>query len=530
MPQSRYLKLTDPLDDWAQTSASCIACVIDGMPISYRELAARIDCLSRALLAAGVARGDRVATLSPPTPDYLVAFLATATIGAIWVGLNPRYRVAEIRQVLTDADPVVLIAKLQIGERSYARDIESAVSGTRVRRVIGVDEGGGANHIESYSSLIAYAQAISPDDLRRARRAVRPNDACLLVYTSGSTGAPKGAVLHHGGIVKFALEQNRLWPVDPHRIVNYFPINHVGCVVDVSVPTLLAKGTIVFLEQFDPVSCLKLMEREKITLWGSVPSVFQLHLNAVNLADFDLSALQLIVWEGAPMPEPVLDRLLELGLPLATNYSMTETTGAITVVEPTRDRHHLTYSVGHPFPGVELMVTTPNGDPVREGEAGEICARSPYNFLGYWRDPQATQKALTHDKFLRTGDLGRVNSDGSVTLVGRLKDMYKSGGYNVYPREIEAALESHPAVDMAAVIGAPDKLWGESGVAFVIPRVPIHADELLEYCREVLANYKVPKRIEVVADLPRLSIGKVDKRELEHRIRASGVSDGDEIG
>lgn len=220
------------------------------------------------------------------------------------------------------------------------------------------------------------------------------------------------------------------------------------------------------------------------------------------------------------MPAEIIARLLTICPRLATNYGMTETSSAITVVEPTSDVEVLANSVGFPFPGVEVRVVDEAGRLAAPGDSGEIQTRSAMNFLGYWRKPEATAAAFTSDGWFRTGDLGVWRADRRLKVVGRMKEMYKSGGYNVYPREIECVLESHPAVALAAVVAAPDPLWQEVGVAYVAPRVPVTAADLEAHCRERLANYKVPKRIVIEPDLPLLPIGKVDKRALAERAQA----------
>jgi acyl-CoA synthetase (AMP-forming)/AMP-acid ligase II len=307
---------------------------------------------------------------------------------------------------------------------------------------------------------------------------------------------------------------NSLWPLSPHRVINYFPINHIGSVVDCMMPCLVAGGTQVMLEQFDPAVCLELIERERITLWGSVPSVFQMQLELPNFAQFDLSSVQLIAWGGAAMRRETIERLRALCPKLATNYGMTETSSAITMVEPTDDLDVLANTVGHPRPGSEVRLVDDQGRPIPIGHPGEIQVRSRCNFLGYWQRPDATAAAFTSDGFFRTGDLGEQRSDGRIRLIGRLKEMYKSGGYNVYPREVETVIEAHPGVASAAVVSIPDPLWQEIGVAYVVPRESITTQQIEQYCRDRLANYKLPKRIVLVAELPLLPIGKVDKRTL----------------
>ena len=494
----------------AERRPEAVALKLDGCTWTYRDLTEAVDRLARALLSAGVRKGDRVATLQPPHPQYLIDLLATASIGAIWVGLNPRYRIEELAHVVGDAEPCILLARRTIGERCY--DAELSVLAARcpaLRKIVTEDDIG---------AFLAAGDTIDGTALDTARQRCGGRDSCVIVYTSGSTGAPKGALLHHDGLARFGLEQNLLWPLTQLRVINYFPINHVGCIADCSLPCLVAGGTNIFMEQFDAAHCLHLMAKERVTLWGSVPSTFPMILDLPDFADHDLSAVELIVWGGAAMRSDVIARLSQLGPRLATNYGMTETTSAITGLAPTRDLDLLAHSVGAAFPGVEVRLVDGTGMPVAVGEIGEVQARSPLNFLGYWRQAAATAEAFTPDGFFRTGDLARQRPDGRYRIAGRTKEMYKSGGYNVYPREVEAVLEAHPAVAIAAVVAMPDPVWQEIGIAFVTLVAPITAENLQAFCRDRLANYKVPKRIVIEHALPLLPIGKIDKAELRRRL------------
>ncbi|HEY0301034.1 MAG TPA: class I adenylate-forming enzyme family protein [Rhizomicrobium sp.] len=503
-------RISDYLALHARERPDATAAVLGAARMSYAQMHAKTTMLARALLAAGVRKGDRVAALQTPHPDFLVSFLAAASIGAIWVGLNPRHRGEELKQVVTDAEPAVLLTRTVIDGRSYADEIAALRAAcAALKTVVAFDGEPAAPGVEAMSGFLDAGRYASDAQLAAANEGCGERDPCLIVYTSGSTGAPKGALLHHAGIVGFSEAQIRLWPVDPYIAVNYFPINHIGSVIDCSTPCLVAGGTLVFQEQFDPAACLALMERERVTLWGSVPAVFQMQTQLPDFGRCDLSAVQLIVWEGAALPLETLARLKAVCPHLATNYGMTETTSAITATAPTDDLDILANTVGEVFPGVEIRLAGPDG-----GE-GEVQVRSAHNLLGYWRQDQATRDAFTADGFFKTGDLAVRRADGRYRLVGRLKEMYKSGGYNVYPREIELALESHRAVAEAAVVGIADPLWDEVGVAFVVTRGAADAAEIEAHCRARLANYKIPKRFVFVEALPLLPIGKVDKRALK---------------
>jgi acyl-CoA synthetase (AMP-forming)/AMP-acid ligase II len=508
------MRLSDCVAHFARQTPHAEAAVFANMRWSYAELDRRVDALAKALLA-GVVKGDRVATMQTPRPEFLTAFLAAASIGAIWVGLNPKYRLAELGHVITDAEPKILLSRTRIGERRYDADLRALQDACpALERIVVFDHDPLITGATALRDFVLVGAAVAPGDLKAARMKCDGRDPCLIVYTSGTTGRPKGAVLGAEGIIAFSKTQNALWPVCPYRTLNYFPINHVGCVVDVTAPCLVAGGCLIFQEQFDPERSMEAVVSERVTLLGSVPSVFQMQLALPDFDRYDLSGLQLIVFEGAPMPADLIEQLLRLGKNVATNYGMTETTSAITALEPTRDAELLTHTVGSAFPGVDIRLTTADGRMSAAGEVGEVWARSHYNFLEYWRDPAATVQAFSPDGYFRTGDLAVRRPDGRYRLAGRVKEMFKSGGYNVYPREVETVIETHPAVTLAAVVCAPDPLWQEVGIAFVQADAPVAAADLRQWCVSRLANYKVPKRFVLLRVLPLLPIGKIDKVEL----------------
>ncbi|TPE61367.1 long-chain fatty acid--CoA ligase [Sandaracinobacter neustonicus] len=505
----------------ARSRPDAIALTLGPQRVSYAALNAEVDALAKALLAADVGKGDRVATLQAPCPDFFIAYLATVSIGAIWLGLNPRYRLMELERTVRDAQPRVLLARAELGGRGYAGEIAALAGLPGVERT--ACWGANPPGTLPMADFLARGEGIDAATLNAARSACGGDDPCLMVYTSGSTGEPKGALLTHAQIVEFCRIQNRLWPTEPLSVQNFLPINHIGCVVDLGTPCLLAGGTIHFMEQFDAAEALRMVETERLTLWGSVPSVLALIMALPAFERTDFSSVQLIVWEGAAMPDDLLERLLRIGPPLATNYGMTETTSAITILQPTRDRELLLRSSGRATPGVDIRIADAADNALPDGEPGEVQTRSALNTPGYWNRPEATAAAFTADGYFRTGDIAVRGADGHVRIVGRLKEMYKSGGYNVYPREVEMAIEAHPAVSLAAVVPVADPLWQEVGVAFVLPNpgMALAADELDRWCRERLANYKCPKRFEITTDIPLLPIGKVDRVALKARASAS---------
>ena len=511
------MRITDYIGRWAAAAPEREAAVLGDVRITYAELERRVDRVARALLAAGVKRGDRVATLCTPHPDFYVTFLASSSIGAMWLGLNPKYTLEELKYVVDDAQPSVIFARTRIGNRDYRPDLVELCRGSKRDLVAFGDEDLPAR-AEPFGMFEGRGALVSDEELAQARALVEPGDAAMLVYTSGTTGKPKGAMLPHRGLVKCSEVQSKIWTAEPLRILNNFPINHVGCVGDICCYALVSGGTIVFMEQFDPEKIPAVIERERITAFGQIPAMFAMILETVRPSDGqtvrpDLSSVQIIIWSGAAASRELILKLREITPRMSSSYGLTESVGSVTYVHDTGDLEILSDTIGWPHPAYEFRLASPDGTPVRVGEPGEIQVRGDFIMLGYLNRPAATGEAIDEEGWLHTGDLAVARPDGAIKLIGRLKEMFKSGGYNVYPREIEIALEAHPAVRLAAVIGVPDPLYVEVGHAFVVAD-GVTDDQLREHCRTRLANYKVPKRFTIAADLPLLPIGKIDKRAL----------------
>ena len=500
-------RISDYVAWYAASTPDAPAMVLDERSTSYRELARQVDELSRALLAAGVRRGDRVATLTTPHPEFLIAFLATASLGAIWVGLNPRYQQQELVYVLRDSEPKLVLTRTRIGERDYLPELQALRDSLpQIEHWVALDE---------MQAFLNRGNDVEPAQLAHAREQVLPEDPALIVYTSGSTGQPKGALLPHRGLVRCSLVQYSQWHPEPLRTLNFFPINHVACVGDVSCYTLVAGGCIVFLEQFSPAAVLERIESQGVTFWGGVPTTFLLSLADPMFASVDLSSLQFIFWSGAAAPAELVERLAALGVPLATSYGLTETVGSVTFTSPSASREALLETIGSAPDAYEVRLADVDGEVTACDIPGEIQVRGDFIMCGYWRRPDATADAIDREGWLHTGDLAVRRADGLLRLVGRLKDVFKSGGYNIYPREIEQALESHAGVALAAVVAVPDPVYGEVGHAFIVAGEGApSSEELQAHCRYLLANYKVPKRFTVLRDPPMLPIGKIDKRRL----------------
>lgn len=478
--------------------------------------AVEVERWANALMAAGVKPGERVAMLVPPRPEFLFCFLATAMVGGIWVGLNPRYRIGELRHVMTDTSPALLIAQREIDGRNYSGDLTALQTEfPALRSVICLES------LEQ-QQFLEQGQKVSPSDFAGRRADVKSLDTCAIIFTSGSTGAPKGAMLSHHGLVHGALIEHRHSPSNHPVVLCNQPVSNIAGLGISAGYGVVVGGTLVFQEHFDPGEVLAAIAKERVTHWIHSPVTFHFVVNHPDFATTDFSSLDYIIWGGAAMAESLVRSLTGTGAKLRTAFGMTELSNDVTFTGEDASIEELTQTIGRPDPDYDLRIADHEGRPVPTGETGEIQARGDWIFRGYFNRPESTAEATTPDGWFRTGDLAVERPDGNWQIVGRLKDVYKSGGYSIYPREIEIALEAHPAVALAAVIGVSDPVYGEVGHAFVQNRQGSAPDEemLKRWCHERMANFKVPKRVTILPELPRLAIGKVDKIALKQMTSA----------
>jgi len=513
-----YNRITDYVKKYAEQIPNIEASVYENQRITYKDLNEKVELCSKALLNLGIIKGDRVAMLCTPSIEFYVVCLATINIGAVWVGLNPKYCLNEYQYVIGDAQPKLLFACAKIGQRSYIDDVLSLYEEhSFLENIVAINDPieGAIN----YQCFLNASSVISDDKYIDVTQNVQPQEPALIVYTSGTTGKPKGAVLSHKGLCYGALVQTQHFNVSAPSVICNMPINHVACIADICSTTLVAGGTVYFQESFDPELMLKTIELEKINIWAGVPTMFLLQLNHPEYASYDLSSVNLILWGGSAMPEQSIKELEKIGSRMMVAYGMTETSAHTVYSSDDTTLDDLRDSIGFPDDKMPCRIVTEQGIGCNPGEQGEIQFKGDFLFLGYFNKPEATQEAFTEDGWFHTGDLGYWRNDGSISLVGRMSEMYKSGGYNVYPREIEMLLETHPSIDIAVVVSIDDPLFQEVGVAFVTLKqnTEVTTTELLELSKSSLANYKIPKKFLFIEKMPMLPIGKVDKVELKRQ-------------
>jgi len=516
-------RLSDYPQYYAKSTPDREAAVLGLHRLSYRDFADQIDLCAKALLVSGIGVGDRVATLSNPHPIALILFMACARIGAIWVGLNTRSTYDELTYIIADAQPGLLFSITEFEGRDYREDLQRLqASFNSLGKVILMDRHNKPTlgDFIDFGAFLTLGKTCSEGSFAQAIGSVQSDDPVLIVYTSGSTGQPKGALLSHSNIIQSALTQYQYWHPEPLRILNNMPINHLGGAVQVAAYAIVCGGTNVLMERFKPKETLALIQAEQITVVHQTSTMYQLILDQSHPDDYDLSCLQLVIWSGSACPRDLLTRLKQLCPDLSTSYGQTECGAEVLYVPVGADEQVLATCVGKPPQTMQVRLADEQGAPVANGQAGEIQVKSPTVMQGYWQRPEATQEVFTADGWLHTGDLAEQTPEGHYRIVGRLKEMYKSGGYNIYPREIEIVLESHPAVALAAVVSVPDPLFNEVGHAFILveEQAAVTELELEALCREKLANYKIPKRFIFKDTLPMLPIGKVDKVALKEQV------------
>ena len=468
--------------------------------LSFGQLNARASSVANALQARGVQSGDRVALIARNTPAHFELFFGCAKAGAIFLPINWRLSAREIAGILADGAPALLIVE---GDLQDLLEEASGLPGTI-----------------ALADYPAWRDAATGEDAGRLPAA---DDPLLILYTSGTTGLPKGAVLSHDNLSYLARMARELWGFTENSVnLVAMPLFHIGG-IGYAMTGLSQGGHTILMQQVVPAEIIAAIRERRVTHGFFVPTVIQMLLAVPGLEDMDLTSLDRILYGAAPIGETVLKRAIEVfGCGFSHAYGMTETAGtAVTLApedhDPDGPRAHRLRSCGLAMPWNELAIVDPaTGNPVASGEVGEIRIRSKVNMLGYWNKPQETAKTITPDGWLCTGDAAWQDADGYVYIHDRFKDMIVSGGENIYPTEIENVLYDHPAVAAVAVIGVPHERWGETPKAFIVARpgiLPTEA-ELIAFTRHRLAHYKCPTSIALVTALPQNASGKILKKDM----------------
>lgn len=503
---------------------------------TYAEFARDVELVARSLLSIGIQPGDHVGIWATNWPQWVLAQFGTALVGSVLVNVNPAYRSKELAYILRQADLRALLLTDKYKSSDYEEmlgqvvpelerirpgDPISSRSFPMLRHAVSIKGRPALRGVWSWPEFVERADAASPAELARMRRAVRPEMPVNIQYTSGTTGDPKGAMLSHRNLLMNAYYVGRRLNYGPEdRLCIPVPLYHCfGCVMGTLMCTIYGAAMVFPAEQFDPEKTLAAVQKERCTGLYGVPTMFNAEVHHPNFAQYDVTSLRTGIMAGSPCPVELMKQVTTtLHCPEMTiGYGLTEASPIITQTDVTEPIEVRVRTVGRELPGVEVRLVDPvTGRDCAPGEQGELWARSHGVMIGYYNKPEATAAAITSDGWLRSGDLAVRTESGHYKITGRIKDMIIRGGENIYPREIEEFLLTHPAIRDVQIVGVPDEKYGEQISAWVIPKTPggLTPDEVRAFCKENLAHYKVPAYVEIVDGYPLTVTGKVQKFRL----------------
>ena len=483
---------------------------------TYAELAARVERVARALVAIGLRPGDRLGIWAPNCAEWVLVQYASAKAGLILVNVNPAYRTSELEYVLKQSGCRVLISAREFKSSDYVAMVkEVAPQCQALERTVFLDS-------SDWEELLAAGDVVAAGNGELASPAgLQFDDPINIQYTSGTTGFPKGATLTHHNILNngfFIGETCRYTPED--RVCIPVPFYHCfGMVLGNLACTTHGACMVIPAPSFEPRATLEAVQDERCTSLYGVPTMFIAELDLPEFDEFDLSSLRTGIMAGSPCPVEVMRKVMDRMhmAEVTICYGMTETSPVSSQTSTDDDIDHRSSTVGRVHPHVEIKIIDPtSGACVERGISGELCTRGYSVMLGYWNDPEQTAQAIDSAGWMRTGDLATMDQDGYINIVGRSKDMIIRGGENIYPREIEEFLYTHPEIKDVQVVGVPDERYGEEIAAFVIERTPgtIDAETVREFCHGKIAHFKIPRYVMSVEEFPMTVTGKIQKFKL----------------
>jgi len=517
-----------------------------GLRYSYAEFKARVEECARALMALGLRKGDHVAVWGQNVPEWVTLQFAAGKVGAVLVTVNPAYRSHELRYVLEQSDAAALFLTRGVGGADFAGILREAVPGVEgsgdgpgspdlpyLRHVVTMGAGAEDGVGLSYGEFLGLAGEVSEPELYERQGSLRADEAINMQYTSGTTGFPKGVQLTHANIVRNAFYIGECMALGPEdRVCIPVPFFHCfGCVLG-TLNTVAHEATMVPVESFDPEKVLRAVHGERCTALLGVPTMFIAELEHPDFEKYDTSSLRTGIMAGTTCPMEVMKQVVETmgasGITIA--YGQTESSPVITQTRTDDPIELRVSSVGRALPEVEVrVVSVDTGEECGPGEQGELLTRGYHVMLGYYKMPERTAEVIDADGWLYTGDLAVMDENGYVQITGRAKDMIIRGGENIYPREIEEFLYTHPAVSDVQVYGVPDERYGEQVAAAVKVKegAELSAEEVRDYCRENIARFKAPAYVDFVEEYPATASGKVQKYRLrEAAIERYGLQTG----
>ncbi len=497
--------------------------LFDDEVLTFGQLESQSESLAAHLANLGIEAGDRIALILPARPEFVVAMFAAAKLGAVIVPLNPRLTVPELQYMLRHSEAVATVCIETLDGVDYLQlfeDLIPQLPELQYLVTVGEEDLWYDDRIFQFEDALSAGAGRSYDV-----PPFEPADTVFtILYTSGTTGKPKGVELSHDSLLKVAAataEAVGLLPED--RIIGVNALFHVFGLGPGVLGALVAGASLILQDGFDAVATLELIERHGASVQYGVPTLFVTELKALDTVSSDVSSLRLGVAAGAPVSDSLVQGVRERLCPdFLIAYSLTETGSTVSVTSPDDPDDKVRFTVGRPLRGSEVRVLESDGTELPVESVGEIAVKGPGLMVGYYRQPVETSRAFSADGFFLTGDLGMVDEEGFLHLVGRRKTVIIRGGFNVHPREVEDRLQSHPAVDEAVVVGVPDEVLGEAICACIVPLegAIVTGPEIQEWCRMTLADYKVPDLTRFLDAFPRTGTGKVRRVELARMIQA----------
>ena len=502
---------------------------------SYAEFKEVVERCARALMALGLEKGDHVAVWGQNVPEWVTLQFATGKTGTVLVTINPAYKSNELKYVLEQSDAAALFLTEGVKGADFVGILEEAAPGLDDARpgeleieglpylkhvVLIGDEAPSRSGIVSYDEFFEGAEEVAQEELEERQESLDADEAINMQYTSGTTGFPKGVQLTHANIVKNAFYIGECMELGPEdRVCIPVPFFHCfGCVLG-TLNAVTHEGTMVPVEEFDPEAVLKAVHEDRCTALLGVPTMFIAELEHPDYEKYDTSSLRTGIMAGSPCPEEVMKQVVnDMGAEEITiAYGQTESSPVITQTRTDDPIERRVSTVGRALPDVEVKLVDPDtGEEVGPGEQGELCTRGYHVMKGYYKMPEETGETIDEEGWLHTGDLATMDEDGYVQITGRADDTIIRGGENIYPREIEEFLYTHPEISDVQVFGVPDEKYGEEIAAAIIKKEDssLTEEDVKEYCRENIARYKVPKYVDFVEEYPMTASGKIQKFKL----------------
>lgn len=527
MSSAPWATIPELIDDAASRFADNEAMVDGDVRWNFAEFRDEIRRAARALMASGIEKGDTVAVWAPNIWEWAIAALGVHVAGGVVVPINTRWKGREAEYVLRNSGARMLFTVTDFLDTDYVAALREADVPDTLQEII-VMRGVAPEGTISFVDFIARADQVEETDRAARTASVTGDDLCHIMFTSGTTGDPKGAMLIHSAVCRAYLSWANAIGLDEDRYLIVNPFFHSFGLNAGIIACLMTGSTIVPHPVFDVPSVMKRIPEERISAFPGPPAIYQTILNSESLDEFDMSTLRLAVTGAAPVPVSLIEEMrsrLHFET-IITGYGLTESSGMATMCRVGDSAEIISGTSGRAIDDVEVRIVDPEGTEVPRGEPGEIVVRG-YNVMkGYLNDPEKTAETVDADGWLHTGDIGVMDDGGNIDITDRVKDMFINGGFNAYPAEIENLMSNHPGIGQVAVVGVPDQRLGEVGYAFVVPspgadRDADAAEAIKAWCRAEMANYKAPRHVAFVDELPLNASGKVLKYELRDRAAAA---------